>query len=101
MSDTNQPDDVTGGSNVLNSPEADRQGPTTRQHSAADAMANAAAAATAAAARAAATRVPAASQGTQSVTATIDYHSLATAMSRINDNSANNLEKGTQPKWDV
>ena len=34
------------------------------------------------------------------MTATIDYHSLATAMSRLNDDSASNLEKGTQPKWD-
>ena len=41
---------------------------------------------------AAATPAPAASQGAQSVTATIDYHSLATAMSRLNHDSANNLE---------
>ena len=63
-------------------------------------MAYAGAAAAAAAAQAAATPAPAASQGAQYVTATIDYHSLATAMSRLNDDSASNLEKGTQPKWD-
>ena len=34
------------------------------------------------------------------MTASIDYHSLATAMSRLNDNSARNIEKGTQPKLD-
>ena len=34
------------------------------------------------------------------VTATIDYQYLATAMSRLTDDSASNLEKGTQPKWD-
>ena len=34
------------------------------------------------------------------MTASIDYHSLATAMSRMNDDSASNSEKGTQPKWD-
>ena len=100
MSDTNQPDDVTSGSNVVNPPGADRQGPTTRQQSAADAMANAAAAAAAVAARAVAKLAPAARQGAQSVTATNDCHSLATAMSRINDNNASNLEKGTHPKWD-
>ena len=99
MSDTNQPDDVISGSNVLNPPEVYRQAPTTAQQSAADAMVNAAAASTAAAARAAATPAPAASQGAQSVTVSIYYHSLATAMSRISYNSASNLEKGTQPKW--
>ena len=62
-------------------------------------MANAAAAAAAAAAQAAATPEPAASQVAQSITPTIDYHSLATAMPRLNDDSATNLEKGTQPKW--
>ena len=74
----------------MNPPDAGRQGPTTRQQSVADAMANAAAAAAAAAAQAAATQAPAASQGAQSVTATIYYHSLATAMSRLNDDSASN-----------
>ena len=34
------------------------------------------------------------------MTATIDDHSLAIAMSRVNDDSGSNLEKGTQPKWD-
>ena len=34
------------------------------------------------------------------MTAFIDYHSLVTAMSRLNDDSARNLVKGTQPKWD-
>ena len=63
-------------------------------------MAHAAAAAAAAAAHAAANPAPAASQGAQSITATIDYHSLATAMSRLNDDGASKLEKGTQPKWD-
>ena len=29
----------------------------------------------------------------------MDYHSPATAMSRRNDDSASNLEKGTKPKW--
>ena len=33
-----------------------------------------------------------------SVTVTIGYESLAIAMSRINEDSASNLEKGTQPK---
>ena len=90
MSDPKHDDDTTSGSNVVNPPDAGRQGPYTRQQSTVDAMAQAAAAAAA----------PAASQGAQSVTATIDYHSLATAMSRLNDDSASNLEKGTQPKWD-
>ena len=63
-------------------------------------MANAAAAAAAAAAQATATQAPATSQGAQSVTATIDYHSLAIDLSRLNHDSANNLENGTQPKWD-
>ena len=58
------------------------------------------AAAAAAAAQAAATPIPAASQGAQSVTGIIDYHTLATAMSHIHDKSASNLEKRTQPKWD-
>ena len=73
-SNPNQPDDDTSGSNILNPPDARRQGPQTRQQSAADAMANAAAAAAAAAAQAAATPAPAASQGAQSVTGIIDYH---------------------------
>ena len=98
MSDPNQPDDVTSGSNVINPPDTGRQGPTTRQQSTVDAMAQAAAAA--AASQAAANRAQAASKGAQSATASIDYHSLATAMSRLNDDSASNIEKGTQPKWD-
>ena len=97
MSDPNQPDDVTSGSNV-NPPDTGRQGPTTRQQSTADTLAQAAAAP--AAAQAAANRAQAASQGAQSATSSIDYHSLATAMSRLNDDSARNIEKGTQPKWD-
>ena len=32
----------------------------------------------------------------QSITATIDRMSLATAMSRMNENSAGNLDKGVQ-----
>ena len=81
--------------------DAGRKGPYTRQQSTVDAMAQAAAAAAAAAAQATATNLAsAASQGAQSVTTTIDYHSLATAMSRLNDDSASNLEKSTQPKWD-
>ena len=98
MSDPNQPDDVTSGSNVINPPHNGRQGPTTRQQSTADAIAQAAAAA--AAMQAAANRALAASQGAQSASASIDYHSLATAMSRLNDDSASNIEKGLQPKWD-
>ena len=98
MSDPNQPDDVTSGSNVFNPTDTRCQGPTTRQQSKAGAMAHAAAAA--APAQGAAIRAQAASQGAQSVTASIDYHSLATAMSRLNDDSASNIEKGTQPKWD-
>ena len=93
MSDQNQSDDVTSGSNVINPPYTGRQGPTTRQQSTVDAFAQAAAAA--AAAQAAANRAQAASQGAQSATASIDYHSLATAMSRLNDDSASNSEKGT------
>ena len=34
------------------------------------------------------------------MTATIDYSSLVTAMSHLNGDSANNLEKDAQPKWD-
>ena len=98
MSDPNHTDDVTSGSNIVNPPDTKLRGPTTRQQSTADAMAYAAAAA--AAAQAAATRAPAASHGAQSVTATIDYRSLATAMSQLNDDSSSNIEKGTQPKWD-
>ena len=99
MSDPNPPDNVTSGSNVVNPPNTGRrQGPTTRQQSTVDALAQAAAAA--AAAQAAANRAQAASQGAQSATASIDYHSLATAMSRLNDDSASNIEKGTQPNWD-
>ena len=98
MSDPNQPDDVSSGSNIINTPDTKRQGPTTRQQSTAGAMAQAAAAA--AAVQAAVTRAQGASQGAEFVTASIDYHSLATAMSRLNDDSASNIEKGTQPKWD-
>ena len=36
----------------------------------------------------------------QSITATTDYMSLATAMLRMNANSAGNVDKGVQPKWD-
>ena len=96
LSDPNHPDDVTSGSNVPNPPDVGRQGPQTRQQSTEHAMAGAAAAA----AQAAATPTPAASQRAQSVTATIDYQSLTTAMSRFNGDRACNLEKGTQPKWD-
>ena len=77
MSNPNQPDDVTSGSNVPNPPDTRR--PQMRQQTTADDMAHVAA--VAAAARAAANTVPAASQGAQSVTATIDYNSLAAAMS--------------------
>ena len=62
------------------------------QQTAANAMANATAPV-----------VPAAlatSRAVQFVTASIEYHSLATTMSRLNDDSDSNLEKGTQPKWD-
>ena len=99
MPGSNPDDETTSSSNVVNPPDAGRQGPLTRQQSTIDAVAQAAAAAAAAAtAQAAAPNpAPAASQGAQSVTATIDYHSLATAMSRLDD-SASNLEKGTQPK---
>ena len=97
MSDPNQLDAVTSGSNVVNPHDTGRQGPTTRQQSTADALAQAAAAA--ATAHAAANRAQAASQEAQSATASIDYHSLATAMSRLNDDSASNIEEGTQPKW--
>ena len=101
MSDPTPDDDTTSSSNIVNPPDAGRQGPVTRQRSTVSAMAQAAAARPAADAQAAAaTPAPAASQGAQSVTATIDYHSLATAMSRLNDDSASNLQKGTQPKWD-
>ena len=93
-----QPDDGTTGSNVVNPPDTGRQGPTTRQQSTADALAQAAVAA--ATAQSAANRAQAASQGAMSATASIDYHSLATAMSRLNDDSASNIEKGTQPQWD-
>ena len=40
------------------------------------------------------------SSGVQSITATINHTSLATAMSRMKDNSAGNHDKGVQPKWD-
>ena len=101
MSNPNPDDDTTSGSNIVNPPDAGRQGPVTRQRSTVSPMVQAAAAIAAAAAQAAAANPPPpASQGAQSVTATIDYHSLATTMSRLNDDSASNLEKGTLPKWD-
>ena len=56
--------------------------------------------AAAAAVQAAVNRAPAASQGAQSTPASTDYHSLATAMSRLNDDTAINIEKGTLPQWD-
>ena len=73
MSDPNQPDDITSGSNVINPPGTGRQGPTTRHQSTVDAMAQAAAAA--AAAQAAATCAQAASLVAHSATALINYHS--------------------------
>ena len=91
MSNPTQPDDVTSGSNVVNPPDTGCQGPTTRQQSTVDAMAEAAAAA--AATQAAATGAQVASQGAQSMTASIDYHSLANAMSRLNDDSVGTLRK--------
>ena len=101
MSNPTPDDDTTSGSNIVNPPDAGRQGPVTRQRLTVSPMVQAAAAPTAAAAQAAAANpAPAASQGAQSVSATIDYHSLAIAMSRLNDDSASNLLKGTQPKWD-
>ena len=101
MSNPTPDDDTTSGSNIVNPPYAGRQGAVTRYRSTISAMAQAAAATPAAAAQAAAaTPAPTAIHGAQSVTATIDYHSLATAMSRLNDDSASNLEKGSQPKWD-
>ena len=45
-------------------------------------------------------RNPGPSGSVQSITATIAHMSLATAMSRMNENSAGNLNKGVQPKWD-
>ena len=41
------------------------------------------------------------SSNVQSNSATIDHMSLATATSRPNENSAGNLDKEVQPKWDV
>ena len=101
MSDPNQPDNVTSGSNVSNPPDTGH--PQTWQQSAANDMADAAAAAAAARAAAtpapaAATPAPAASQGVQSVTLTIDYNFLATAVSRLNDDSASNLERCCRSK---
>ena len=90
MPTSNPYDDTTGGSNVVNPPDTGHQGLLTRQQSTIGVMAQAAAATATQAT--AATPAPAASQGAQSVTATIDYHSLATAMSRLNHDSANNLE---------
>ena len=54
MPTSNPDDDTTSGSNIVNPPDAGRQGPVTRQQSTVDAMAQAAAAAAAAAAQAAA-----------------------------------------------
>ena len=91
LSNATPDDDTTSGSNIVNLPDAGRQGPYTRQQSTVDAMAQAAAAAAAEGAQAIATHpAPAASQGAQSITATIDYHLLATAMSRLTDDSASN-----------
>ena len=97
MSNPNKPDDATSGSHVPSPPDTGRQGPQMRQQITANTMETAA---EAAAAQAAPSLAPAASQGAQSVTATIDNHSLATAMSRLNDDSASSLDLGTQPKWD-
>ena len=77
MSGHNHDDDTASSSNIVNPPDAGRQGPTTRQQKIANAMANTATAAEAAVAQAAATQAPAASQRAQSVAATIEYHSLA------------------------
>ena len=74
ISDPNQPDDVTSGSNVVNPPDTGRRGPTTRQQSTADALAQATAAA--ATAQGAANRAQAASHGAQYATASIDYTHL-------------------------
>ena len=43
-------------------------------------------------------RNPGPSGSVQSITATIDHMSIATAMSRMNENSAGNLDKVVQPK---
>ena len=40
------------------------------------------------------------SSSVQSIAATIYCMSLATAMSRMKENSAGNLDKGVQAKWD-
>ena len=72
LADNNPNDDTTSGCNIVTPSDAERHGPTTRQHSVADAMTNSAAAAAAAAAQEAATPAPAASQVAQSVIATID-----------------------------
>ena len=64
-----------------------QQHPNTRsQRQATNAMANAQAAAN--------------SHGAQSITATTGYHSLATAMPKVNASIASNVDKGIQPKWD-
>ena len=44
-------------------------------------------------------RNPRPSGSVHSITATIDHMSLVTAMSRMNENSSGNLDKGVQPKW--
>ena len=70
MSNPTPDEDTTSGSNIVNPPEAGRQGAYTRQQLTVDAMAQAATAAVAAGAQAAAPHpAPAASQGAQSVTA--------------------------------
>ena len=43
---------------------------------------------------------PSTSAAAQLITATSDHMSLATAMLRMNENSASNLGKGGQPQWD-
>ena len=66
MSNPTPDDDTTSGSNIVNPPDAGRQGPVTQYQSTGGAMAQAAAATAAAAAQAAAaTLAPAASQGAQ------------------------------------
>ena len=83
MPGSNPDEDTTSDSNIVNPPNAGRQGPYTRQQSTVDAMAQAAAAAAAAAAQAAAPHAaPAASQGAQSVTATIDCCDICTLCMR-------------------
>ena len=94
MSNPNQPEYTTSVSGAADSnapaivpisTDTVRPGIQTWQQWSANSPENAAAAAAAAAPQAAPTPAPATSQGVRSVTATIDYHSLATAaMSRLN-----------------